>query len=65
MRNTINLLFIADEEEIFVQLDETDKTTTELIEEGKDVLYDNGFESVRFVNFYTDEQAERLGLDTY
>lgn len=61
----IDLLFIADEEEVFVELDSSGTTTKELIQEGRDILKDWGFESIRFVNFFTVEEAERMGLDTY
>ena len=61
----IDLLFIADEEEVFVELDSSGTTTKELIQEGRDILKDWGFEGIHFVNFFTVEEAERMGLDTY
>lgn len=61
----IDLLFYVDEEPVFVELDTTDKTTSELKQEGRDILSDYGFESIVFGGFYTVEEAEAMGLDTY
>lgn len=61
----IDLLFYVDEEPVFVELDATGKTASELKEEGKDILSDYGFDTIEFGGFYSVEVAEAMGLDTY
>lgn len=61
----IDLLFYVDEEPVFVELDTTGKTTAELKEEGRDILSDYGFDTIKFGGFYSVEEAEAMGLDTY
>ena len=62
----IDLMFeIDDGEQVFVELKTESKTKRELIDEAKQVLKDNGFHRSRFLGFYTEEEAEAIGLDTY
>lgn len=62
----IDLMFEVDEgEQVFVELKTESKTKRELIDEAKQVLKDNGFHRNRFLGFYTEEEAEAIGLDTY
>lgn len=61
----IDLLFYVDEEPVFVELDTTGKTVAELKEEGRDILSDYGFDTIKFGGFYSVEEAEAMGLDTY
>lgn len=61
----IDLLFYVDEEPVFVELDATGKTVAELKEEGRDILSDYGFDTIEFGGFYSVEEAEAMGLDTY
>ena len=61
----IDLLFYVDDEPVFVELDTTNKTTSELREEARDILSDYGFDTIKFGGFYSVEEAEAMGLDTY
>ena len=62
----IDLMFEVDNgERVFVELKNENKTIRELIDEAKAILIDNGFEEMRFCGFYTEEEAEAMGLDTY
>ena len=61
----IDLLFYVDEEPVFVELDTTDKTVIELKKEGRDILSDYGFDTIKFGGFYSVEEAAAMGLDTY
>lgn len=62
----IDLMFEVDDgEQVFVELKTESKTERELKEEAKQVLKDNGFRRSRFLGFYTEEEAEVIGLDTY
>ena len=61
----IDLLFYVDEEPVFVELDTAGKTVIELKEEGRDILSDYGFDTIKFGGFYSVEEAEAMGLDTY
>lgn len=62
----IDLMFEVDDgEQVFVELKTENKTKRELIDEAKAILIDNEFEAMRFCGFYTEEEAEAIGLDTY
>jgi hypothetical protein len=62
----IDLMFEVDDgEQVFVELKTESKTKRELIDEAKQVLKDNDFHKLRFLGFYTEEEAEAIGLDTY
>lgn len=61
----IDLLFSADEEDVLVELNYEGKTKNELKQEGKEILQGWGFTEIKFFGFFTVEQAERMGLDTY
>ena len=61
----IDLLFYVDEEPVFVELETTGKTTAELKKEGRDILSVYGFDTIKFGGFYSVEEAEAMGLDTY
>ena len=62
----IDLMFEVDDgEQVFVELKTENKTKRELIDEAKAILIDNEFEVMRFCGFYTEEEAEMMGLDTY
>jgi hypothetical protein len=61
----VDLLFNADEEDVLVQLNYEGKTKNELKQEGKQTLQDWGFTDIKFIGFFTLEQGERMGLDTY
>ena len=62
----IDLMFEIEEGEcVFVELKTEEKTRRELIDEAKQVLKDNGCKTRRFLGFYTEEEAEMMGLDTY
>ena len=71
---TIDLLFTVDEgEEVFVELNyepipndpDNSKIKTQLLKKAIDRLIDFGFEDVVFQGWYSVEQAEMMGLDTY
>ncbi len=71
---TVDLLFTVDEgEEVFVELNykpipnDTDhsKIKTQLLKKAIDRLTDFGFEDIVFQGWYSVEQAEMMGLDTY
>lgn len=62
----IDLMFEIDEgEQVFVELKTENKTSSELIDEGKRLLRNYGFRKSKFIGFYTEEEAEAIGLDTY
>lgn len=62
----IDLMFEVDDgEQVFVELKTESKTEKELKEEAKQVLRDNDFRRSKFLGFYTEEEAEAIGLDTY
>jgi hypothetical protein len=61
----VDLLFNADEEDVLVQLNYEGKTKNELKQEGKQTLEDWGLTDIKFIGFFTLEQGERMGLDTY
>jgi hypothetical protein len=62
----VDLMFNADGEDVLVQLNYEGKTKNELKQEGKQVLLDwGGLTDIKFVGFFTVEQGERMGLDTY
>lgn len=61
----VDLLFSADEEDVLVELNYEGKTKNELKQEGKQILQDWGFTEIKFFGFFTVEQGEQMGLDTY
>ena len=61
----VDLMFNADEEDVLVELNYEGKTKNELKQEGKQILEDWGFTEIKFVGFFTVEQGEQMGLDTY
>lgn len=62
----IDLMYEVDDgEQVFVELKTENKTEKELKEEAKQVLRDNDFRRSKFLGFYTEEEAEVIGLDTY
>lgn len=62
----IDLMFEVDDgEQVFVELKTENKTSSELIDEGKRLLKNYGFRRSKFIGFYTEEEAEAIGLDTY
>ena len=62
----IDLMFEVDDgEQVFVELKTENKTQRELKEEAKQLLKNNGFHRSKFLGFYTEEEAEAIGLDTY
>jgi len=71
---TIDLMFtINEEEEVFVELDyepipndpDNSKIKAQLLKRAIDRLTDFGIEDVVFQGWYSVEQAEMMGLDTY
>lgn len=71
---TIDLMFtINEEEEVFVELDyepipndpDNSKIKAQLLKRAIDRLTDFGIEDVVFQGWYSVEQAEQMGLDTY
>ena len=71
---TVDLLFTVDEgEEVFVELDyepipndpDHSKIKAHLLKKAIDRLMDFGLEDVVFQGWYSVEQAEMMGLDTY
>lgn len=61
----VDLLFNADEEDVLVELNYEGKTQNELKQEGKQILQDEGFTDIKFFGFFSVEQGEQMGLDTY
>lgn len=61
----VDLLFNANEEDVLVELNYKGKTKNELKQEGKQTLQNCGFTDIKFIGFFTVEQGERMGLDTY
>lgn len=61
----VDLLFNADEEDVLVELNYEGKTKNELKQEGKQTLKNWGFTDIKFIGFFTVEQGEQMGLDTY
>lgn len=71
---TVDLMFtINEEEEVFVELDyepipndpDKSKIKTELLKRAIDRLNSFGIEDIEFQGWYSVEQAEMMGLDTY
>lgn len=61
----IDLMFEVDDgDQVFVELKTENKTSSELIDEGKRLLRNYGFRKSKFIGFYTEEEAEAIGLDT-
>ena len=62
----IDLMYEVDDgEQVFVELKTENKTERGLKEEAKQLLKNNGFRRSKFIGFYTEEEAEAIGLDTY